>query len=152
MSAVQKLGRLISLGCILVVAGLLWHLDLIMTKHVWTPSYILFAAGTGSLVLALFYWIIDIRKITAIAFPFIVYGMNAITAYFISIMVRVHTVQEWMTTNAAGEKITVWQAMLDFWVVHFGINWGSYCFTGSYILFWWIVLYWMYRQKFFLKV
>jgi predicted acyltransferase len=42
--------------------------------------------------------------------------------------------------------------MLDFWVNQFGINFGSYCFTGSYILFWWVVLYWMYRRKLFLKV
>ncbi len=148
----SKLKSMLITGAALVIMGLLWHLDLMMNKAYWTPSYILFSAGTGCWMLGLFYWLTDIKKWQKWAFPFVVYGMNAITAYFVSIIVRIHTAQEWMTTNAQGDKITLWQAMLDFWTGLAGINLGSWLFTVSYITFWWFILYWMYRKKIFLRV
>ena len=41
----------------------------------------LFAAGWSLLLLALFYWIIDVRGRRGWAFPFVVIGMNPITIY-----------------------------------------------------------------------
>jgi len=148
----KKLVTLFITGAILTLLGILWNYDLPFSKAVWTVSYILFSAGLGCIVLGVFYYIIDIMDYKKWAFPFVVYGMNAITAYFISIMVRVHTVQEWYTTTASGEKITLWQAMLNFWTNLAGINFGSYLFTGSYIFFWFLVLWWMYRKQLFLRV
>jgi len=148
----QKLKIILMAGAGLIFTGLFWHLDVMMNKAYWTPSYILFTAGTGCLMLGFFYWLIDIKGWQKWAFPLVVYGMNAITAYFVSIIIRIHTVQEWMTTNAAGEKITLWQAILDFWTGLAGMHLGSWLFTLSYIAFWWAVLYWMYRKKLFLRV
>lgn len=139
-------------GAVLAAAGLLWHLNIPMSKHLWTPSYIIFSAGLGSIVLGIFYVVIDLWDYRKWAFPFIIYGMNAITAYFFSIMVRVHTVQEWSTKNPQGEKITLWQAILDFWTSLAGMTIGSWLFTASYIFFWWLVLLWMYKKKLFLRV
>lgn len=152
LSSSDRMKGLLLGGLVLSLAGIVWHFDLPMNKIVWTSSYILFSAGLGCLVLCLFYFILDIRGYRRWAFPFIVYGMNAITAYFVSIMVRVHTVQEWYTVTADGEKITLWQAMLNFWTDTAGIYFGSYLFTGSYIFFWFLVLWWMYRKNLFLRV
>ncbi len=121
-------------------------------------------------MLAGFYYLADVRGLRGWCFPFVVYGMNAITAYFFSIMVRVHTVQEWFTTSASGEKITLWRALLDFWTNGVARLWtgvmgadpvtarvagehfGSWLFTFSYIAFWFFILWWMYRKKWFLRV
>lgn len=146
-----KLKTLLAGGAFLAVAGLLWHLDLEMSKFVWSPSYILFSAGLGAIVLAGFFFLIDMRGWQAWAFPFVVYGMNAIAAYFISIIVRVHTVQEW-TMMWQDERITIWRAMLLWWTDLLGRSWGSYCFTGSYIVFWFFILWWMYRRRIFWRV
>jgi len=148
----KKLQTLLLSGVILIIIGYLWHLNLPMSKHLWTSSYILFSAGTGCIVLGIFLFIIDFIGIQKWAFPFVIYGMNAITAYFFSIMVRVHTVQEWTTKTATGEPISLWKAMLNFWTNIAGINFGSYLFTFSYIFFWWLVLLWMYKKKLFLRV
>lgn len=151
-SQIKKIKIMLLSGVILSIAGLLWHIGLPMSKHVWTSSYILFSSGMGALVFVLFYFILDIKGIQKWAMPFIVFGMNAITAYFFSIMVRVHTVQEWFTESANGAKATLWTAMLNFWTNLAGINVGSYLFTFSYITFWGLVMYWMYRKKLFLRV
>lgn len=139
-------------GLVLAIAGLVWHLDLEMSKFVWTPSYILFAAGLGAIVLGAFYWLIDHLGWRRWAFFFIVYGMNAITAYFVSIIVRLHTVQEWTMKTAAGETVTLWRGLLMFWTNLAGTFWGSWFFTSSYILFWFFVLLWMYRRGYFWRV
>lgn len=54
-----------------------------MVKRLWTPSFTLFSAGWVIIMLMAFYWIIEMRKLKAWAFPFIVFGMNSIFAYSI---------------------------------------------------------------------
>ncbi len=170
LTARARIRLLLLAGAALMIAGALWSLDLPMNKAVWTPSYILFTAGTGCVMLAGFYYLADARGLRGWCFPFVVYGMNAITAYFFSILVRVHTVQEWYTVTAAGEKITLWRAILNFWTDSTaavasrvfgageaaaqlaGRHFGSWLFTFSYITFWGLVLYWMYRKQWFLRV
>jgi predicted acyltransferase len=151
LAPAKKLQWLFVAGAALAAAGLLWHLDLEMSKYVWTPSYILFAGGLGAIVLGIFYFVMDMRGWTAWAFPFVVYGMNAITAYFISIMVRIHTVQEWSMTYA-GEKVTLWKAWQLFWFDTAGVYYGGWLFTISYVFFWFLVLLWMYRKRIFWRV
>lgn len=148
----KKLQGILGAGVVLAILGGLWHLNLPMNKALWTSSYILFSAGLGCVVLAVLYYIIDMKNLRKWAFPAVVYGMNAITAYFVSIMVRVHTVQEWTTVNASGEKVTLWKALLDFWTALAGEFTGSWLFTGSYLFFWFLVLLWMYHRKWFLRV
>lgn len=148
----QRLKLLFGTGAALTVAGLIWHLDLEMSKHVWTPSYILFAAGLGTVLLAGFHIAIDLCDLRRWAFPFIVFGSNAIAAYWISIMVRIHTVQEWTITAADGSAITLWRAWQQYLIGNLGTVAGGWTFTLVYITFWFFVLLWMYRRKIFWKV
>lgn len=138
-------------GVVLCVAGYLWSYTLPMNKLVWTPPYMLWAAGLGSLLLAVFYFLMDIKGWKAWAFPCMVYGMNAIAAYFISIIVRLNTVQAWYTTYE-GEQITLWRRMLIFWSDLAGETLGSWLFTTAYVTFWFFVMWWMYRKKIFWRV
>jgi predicted acyltransferase len=147
----EKMRLMAAWGAALALAGLLWHLDLPMSKHVWSSPYILFSAGIGVLVLAGFYWLIDIRGWQKWAHLFVVFGMNAITAYFLSIVVRIHTVQEWTIETAAG-KATLWQAAIDWCGTTFGTVGGSWLFTASYIFIWWLVLFWMHRRKLYWRI
>lgn len=152
LESMKRLKMLFLMGAGLMVCGVLWHFDLMMSKALWTPSYILFSAGTGCWMLAAFYYLTDMKGWKKMAFPFVVFGMNAITAYFFSIIVRIHTVQEWSISNALGEKVTLWQIWQDSFVFLGGPIAGSWGFILSYLLVWWIVLYWMYRKNIFLKV
>ncbi|MEO8253939.1 MAG: DUF5009 domain-containing protein [Flavobacterium sp.] len=59
----------------------IWHP---IIKKIWTSSFVLLSSGVSFLLLALFYWIIDVKGYTKWAFPFRVIGLNAITAYVAS--------------------------------------------------------------------
>jgi len=77
-------------GLLSLSAGLIWSYWFPLNKNLWTSSYVLFAAGWSLLLLAFFYWLIDIRRIDekpagkALLWPWLVFGSNAITAYVIS--------------------------------------------------------------------
>jgi predicted acyltransferase len=61
--------------------GTLWGEVFPIIKILWTSSYVLVAGGWSLLLLALFYTIIDVLKLRAWAFFFVVIGVNAITIY-----------------------------------------------------------------------
>jgi predicted acyltransferase len=139
-------------GVALMLGGALWNLSLPFNKPVWTPSYILFTAGLGSLALGLFYLLIDIKGWRSWAFPLVVFGSNAILAYVAPILVKVHILQEWMVHVGASNTVTAQQWYLDLWVAHAGRIPGGWIYTATYILVWWLILWVLYRRKLFLRV
>jgi len=59
-----------------------WSLAFPIIKHIWTSTYVLWAGGWCLLLMAAFYWVIDVKGRGRWAFFFIVIGMNAILVYF----------------------------------------------------------------------
>ncbi|HKR27105.1 MAG TPA: DUF5009 domain-containing protein [Acidobacteriaceae bacterium] len=76
-----KLLWLVCLGVACLISGGIWSHWFPIIKNRWTSTYVLWAGGWSYLALALFYWIVDVRRYRKWAFPFIVIGMNAIAAY-----------------------------------------------------------------------
>lgn len=79
----RKLRLLVAWGCAGVAAALLWHLQFPIIKKIWTSSFVLFTAGLSSLLLALFYYVVDIKNHREWCRPFVWIGMNSITIYLI---------------------------------------------------------------------
>jgi heparan-alpha-glucosaminide N-acetyltransferase len=52
-----------------------------MIKRLWTPSFTFFSAGWVILMLAVFYWVVDMKQVKRWAFPFFVLGMNSLFVY-----------------------------------------------------------------------
>ena len=52
-----------------------------MVKRLWTASFTFFSAGWVVLMLAFFYWVIEVKQIKRWTFPFLVLGMNSIFVY-----------------------------------------------------------------------
>jgi len=80
----QKLVRLVAFGVAGVVIGWTWNIEFPVIKKIWTSSYVLVAGGYSTLLLAAFYWIIDVLKFQKWCQPFVWIGMNPITLYLIS--------------------------------------------------------------------
>lgn len=80
----RKVRLLVLWGCAGVLGGMLWHLQFPIIKKIWSSSFVLLTAGIGSLLLALFYHVIDIKNRRAWCQPFVWIGMNAITIYLIA--------------------------------------------------------------------
>jgi predicted acyltransferase len=149
---VHKARLLAAAGLGLLLLGALWSLDLPMVKRIWTASYVTFAAGAGLLVFALFYWAIDVRGRVSWSFPLVVFGANAITAFALPILANVHILDEWTARLPNGLPGTLRQSLLQAFTARFGPGPGGLAFTLAFLLFWWLVLYGLYRKRIFIRV
>ena len=55
----MPVSRAVGIACL--AAGWLWSLDQPIIKHIWTSAMVLWSAGWSLLLLALFYYVIDVR-------------------------------------------------------------------------------------------
>jgi len=115
--------------------GLVWNMVFPINKLLWSSSYVLYTAGWSFLLMALFYWIIDMRGYQKWAFPFVVIGLNPITIYVL---------------EGVFDFGTIAGIFVNGIVVHMGalqpVVWIACVFLVK-----WYFLYFLYRQKIFLK-
>ncbi len=88
----SKAVGLAMMGLACLGLGTLWSRDFPVIKILWTSTYVLVAGGWSLLLLALFYTIIDVIKLRAWAFFFVVIGVNAITIYVASRFIPFDTI------------------------------------------------------------
>lgn len=79
-----KLRGLVLAGIACLVLGYAWSVPFPLIKRLWTSSYALVGGGWCLLLLALFYWLIDERRIARWATPFVWIGSNALLIYLVS--------------------------------------------------------------------
>jgi len=136
-------------GAAMTGGGIAWNASLAFNKAVWTPSYILLSAGTGTLVLAAFYLIIDAQKWAKWSYPLVVLGANAIVAYVAPIMVKLWVLQRWHVGHSSTSVQQWWTDLLK---AHLGNVPGGWTYTIVYIAVWWIILWQLYRRELFVRV
>ncbi len=81
ITAREKFSALGASGVALVAVGTLWQFWHPLIKHLWTGSFVLFSGGLCVLLLAAFYYLVEVRGYRAWCSAFIVIGSNAIFAY-----------------------------------------------------------------------
>jgi predicted acyltransferase len=82
----QKVRQFVLTGVALLLLGGLFHFTGInpVVKRIWTPAWVLFSGGWCFLLLAGFYWAIDVMNHRKWAFFLMVIGMNSIAAYILA--------------------------------------------------------------------
>lgn len=136
-SGIQKSLRLMYAGIICLVLAQFWNLVFPINKNLWSSSFVLHTGGLSLLLLALFYFIVDVKGFRKWAFFFTVIGMNSILIYMSGRFI------DWKyTTNAFFE----WLMQLS------GQPMNLVVYALCYILVKWSFLYFLYKKKVFLKV
>jgi predicted acyltransferase len=114
-----------------------------LVKRLWTPSWALFSTGWCCLILATLYAVIDIGGLRGWAFPLVVVGVNSIAIYCMSMMLK-----PWVRGNLSrylgADVFTAWgriDALFEPMV--------SCTLVG---LVFWLVCWWMYRHKVFIRI
>lgn len=135
-----------------IVMGLVWHETFPINKNLWTSSYVLFTAGAALWGLAACYWLVDVKRWRRWTFPFVVLGVNAISAFFLSgIMARILGLVRW--TDSSGESVTLkgWihETLFSSWLSPLDASLG---FAVVFVLFWMGVMWVFYRRGIFIKV
>jgi heparan-alpha-glucosaminide N-acetyltransferase len=137
-----KLTWLLAAGAIGIAAG--WFLDTTgicpSVKRIWTPSWTLFSGGWCFLLLAGFYAVIDLVGWRRFAFPLVVIGMNSIAAYMIAHLFESFIGSALRTHLGVGFFRAFGEAYEPFVI-------GAFILLG-----YWLVLFWMYRRKIFLRI
>ncbi len=139
-------------GGVAILAGQLWGLAFPINKPLWTSSYVMFTGGMALVSLALCYWLIDVKGYRRWATPFVIYGVNAIAAYFLSgLFARVLDMVQ--VPAGAGEsmalKAWIYQDLLASWMAP--VN-ASLAFAIAFVLLWLGLMAILYRYRIFIKV
>ena len=83
LSEIKKVQWLVIGGVGMLALGFLWGLQFPIVKKIWTSSFVLVAGGWSALLLAAFYYLIDVRQWRWWCPAFVWIGMNPITLYVI---------------------------------------------------------------------
>jgi len=135
-SGSRKAAGLAVAGVACVVAGYAWGYVFPIIKILWTSSYVLFAGGWSLLLLAAFYWVIDVLGFRRWAFFFVVIGMNAITIYFLQRFVDFGGIAQFFLSGVAS---------------HIGMLAPLVLPVGAFAVRW-LLLWFLYRHKAFFRV
>ena len=135
--------KLVIAGAIGIAAGLALHFAGVcpIVKRIWTPSWTLFSGGLCFLFLAVFSWIIDVRGHRKWAFPLIVIGMNSMAAYLMA-----HFFESFLA-----DSFRIHLGARPFQMFGAGTE-ALFAAASRFCLAYWLVLFWMYRRKIFLRV
>lgn len=139
----KKLNNFVLLGICLIALGTFLHVSGInpIVKRIWTPAWTIFSGGICFLFLTLFYGLIDMNDRKKGTFFLMVIGVNSIAAYVIA---------DGGMRNVINDSL----------FIHFGKNFDQIIgpayvtlISGGLVLFLeWLILYWMYKKKLFIKI
>ena len=134
--------RLLAAGGIGIAAGLLLHFAHIcpIVKRIWTPAWTLFSGGLCFLFLAAFCWLMESKGYRKWAFPLVVIGMNSIAAY-----VMAHLFERFIVSSL---HIHLGRKLFQI----FGTGPEPLVTGMAVLLAYWLMLFWMYRRKIFLRI
>ncbi|MEG4854621.1 heparan-alpha-glucosaminide N-acetyltransferase domain-containing protein [Microcoleus sp. B5-D4] len=133
-----------------VVIGHLWGFLFPINKQLWTSSYVVFTAGWALLLLAACYETIEVRG-WKWGRLFEIMGLNAIFLFVASGIVARLLLKTHIGTGENAPTTYSW--IYENWFVPWAgpLN-GSLAFAVTAVLFWWLILYGMYRRGWAIKI
>jgi len=108
-----------------------------INKTLWSSSFVLVTVGYSVALLVLFYGLVDVLQWRRWAMPFMVIGMNSLVIYLLS------SIFDWRYTA---------QSLFGGLIQHTPTHWHSALLILVTLLCQWLLLYWLYQRKIFIKV
>ncbi len=137
-------GQLLLIGSGSLIAALLLEADTPLIKHIYTTTAVLWSGGWCILLLAIFHLLFDCcgEQIARMAFPLQVIGCNALLAYLLT---EIH--------GPGGQNI--WQSAvhpLIYGLAELSGDAASLVHAALSLLLLWLVLFFLYRHRAYLRV
>ncbi len=137
-SSSDKLRTLLTQGGLCVALGLLLGATVCpLVKRIWTPSWAVYSGGIATILLATFYWAIDISGRRAWSVPLQIVGTNSIAIYLAA-----QLLSPWIRTTA---KTYLGNAL-------FSGPYGIVAERSVTLMALWLFCYWLHRNRFFIRV
>jgi predicted acyltransferase len=148
----ERMAGLFAGGALGMMVGLMWNWSFPINKSIWSSSYVLFTAGMACVAIATIMWIVDLHQVKGWTKPFVIYGMNPIVA-FVGSGVMARLIYSIFKADYQGRRVSlvewIYRTVYASWL---GPVDASLAFAISFVLFWFVVLYVLYRKRIFLKV
>jgi predicted acyltransferase len=139
----KKVAWLLGAGVAAVAQGLLWGLAFPIIKQIWTSSFCLFVSGLSTILLAVFYYIVDVKRWRWWCAPFVWIGANALVAYIISNTIDL---RETVAVRLAGGSVR------DFLDLHVAEGAGPLGVSITALLVTVLLMRFLYNRGIFLRV
>jgi predicted acyltransferase len=138
----QKVQRLVLAGVVGLAVGVLLDMAGLCpnVKRIWTPAWVCYSGGWCFLLLAGFYGVMEVVRVRSWAFPLVVIGMNSIAAYCM----------DWLFVGFIRKALTTHLGAGVFKL--FGEAFVPLVQGALILLVLWLILFWMYRRKVFLRI
>lgn len=124
-------------AAVLLGLGLLWSLVFPINKKLWTSSFVLVVGAISLAVYAVIFYLVEVKGWQRWTFPLRVIGLNSITIYLLQQIVPMREVTRFFLGGAADLLPEAW---------------GTVLLSAGYLLLCWLLLYFLWRKKVFLKV
>ena len=133
----DKTKLLLISGLVMLFAGFIWGYFYPVIRDHMTSSFVLETCGITTLLLASFYFIIDVRGHSKWAFFFIVFGVNSIAIYMMA-----HLFDFRLIGNIFVGGLSAL----------FSSNVQEFIQAVAAMAVMWLIMYWMYLKKTFIKI
>jgi predicted acyltransferase len=144
----RKTLGLLTAGIVLLTLGKIMDGWFPINKKLWTSSFVVFTAGAALVLLGVFYWLADVRNWRgAWTRPILVFGTNAILAYFFAEVVA-HLLSRITVHGAALEEL-IYSG--SFAPLARAPN-ASLLYAIGFVVFCWAVIAIFYRRRIFIKI
>ena len=144
----KKATLLMGIGGALLIIGHVWDIVFPINKALWTSSFVLVTAGWANLILALIYYLTDVKDIK-FGSIFRYAGANAIVLYFLSSFIS-----KVMGMIKVNEDQSLHGWLFDTVYVHdfMSMQLSSLLYGLSVVAFYCLLAYFLYQRKIFFKV
>ena len=155
-SDIEKAAGMLVAGNIGLIIGAVMSIWFPINKLLWSSSYVVFTAGFAMEVLGVCYWIVDVKGVKKWTQPFLVFGSNAITSFFLSTFVALILDIVFVSAMSPAGAV-VRESLKDvFYRAVFAPLASSYnaslLYSIFYLVFWYGVMYVFYRKRVFIKI
>ncbi len=139
---VRTFGMLLVAGLFLLAIGWGWQTlgGCPLVKRIWTPSWTLFSTGWTLIILAGFYGIIDCLGLKTWSSILVVAGMNSMVLYLMGQLLRGWTAD--ILKRHVNENL--------FQIC--GMAYAPIVEANLVLLCFWLFVYWLYRQRIFVRI
>ncbi len=148
----EKVSAMFVAGATCAMTGWAWNYWFPINKALWTSSYVLFTAGLALELLAVCYWLVDLKGYRRWALPFVVFGTNALALYFLAELSS-NLLGIVGFTRADGKwaplQTILYESLFASWAAPKN---ASLAYAVCTVLFWLGVMTVLYRRRIFIKV
>jgi predicted acyltransferase len=148
-----KASAMLGAGVAGLIAGEIWNRWFPINKNLWTSSFVLFAGGFSLVVLAFWYWVLELKgwRGSWTSLP-LVFGMNSIAGFVADSLV--YGPGYTFTAKGPNGAATNWHEAAQAYLESAGLSAGnaSLVYSVGAVLFCWLLLWLLWRKKIFIKI